>query len=139
MVPSIQKNWKKPTIRDAQKGVIVEVESDQHIDSIIADRFGSNDNEIQHYPMIFFIKRDNNPDEFVVKLHLMRYSFNHLNQALDVTFKMFNVFRIDYPVQSKQFYVFLNELFYKIEIKVKKSSKALILSSEVKKAFFSSI
>lgn len=86
--------------------------------------------------MIFFIKNDDATDEFIVAFRKIRYSFNHLFQALDVAFKIFIVFRINFPCASRQFYVFLNEIFYDISLHIKKSTKALTLSNEIKTTFF---
>lgn len=80
------------------------------------------------HPIIFAMEPVNKEDDlnsFVVVFGGTQYHFKHLIEALDVCFKMFTVLHIPFPRESNQFYIVLNELFYKINLNVKKSSKVL--------------
>lgn len=85
---------------------------------------------MEMHPMIFVKEADDKsvePDEFIVTFHQTQYRFKYLLEAVDICFKIFLVFNIPFPLESRQFYVLLNELFYKTSSDIKKSSKVMSL------------
>lgn len=80
-------------------------------------------------PFIIVIEKDGET-EFLVRYYSLEYRFQCFLEALDLVFKIFVVFNINFPKESTQFYIFLNALFYKIVLNKKKSTK---VSSLLKK------
>lgn len=99
----------------------------------MADRFDTDKvNSVELHPIIFCIQKGNGLQQFVVAFHQSLYNCRRLSDAVDVSFKIYSVLHIDYPKESRQFYVFLNKMFYDINLNMRKSAKVLILSNKIK-------
>lgn len=81
--------------------------------------------KIDHHPMIFGIGASlEEIDEFAVVISdVIYFEFTTFIDALDVAFKVFNIFNLKFPPESVNFWIFLNEMFYKTDIKTKSCPK----------------
>lgn len=66
------------------------------------------------YPMIFVALMNETPFRFYVSLFDVVYSFESFNSALDLLFKSFFVWNLEYPTNTKSVYMFLQHFVYMI-------------------------
>lgn len=66
-------------------------------------------------PFIIFV--NSTIPQFCVVYDGIFYSFNNFLVALDVCFKIFFIFNLEYPKQSYKFWLFIQNFFYKIQTK----------------------
>lgn len=103
--------------------------TDLELENIAEDSFKGDGN---HHPIIVAMAPTHEQIYFLVLFYNLRYHFKKFSDAIDVCFKMFCVFHIDFPNQSTQFYSFLNEMFFNIKLKISKSAKVALLVSDLK-------
>lgn len=63
-------------------------------------------------PMIFFCH--SSEKKFALKLDELYYQFNTFIECMDTCFKLYYVFDLTYPIQSKKFWVFVQRFFFDI-------------------------
>lgn len=68
---------------------------------------------------------------FYVYLDGQLIQFNSFCRALDICFKSYHLFNVEYPLPSQQFWTFIEEYLYDIKNKSNKSSKVSVLISEL--------
>lgn len=75
-------------------------------------------NENQHIqPFIMVVGTILEPKEFLVYLDGHKYQINAFLNAIDVCFKIFNLFNLEYPIESVSVWSFIQKYFYKIKTK----------------------
>lgn len=131
-IPPLQKRRKKPTIQDAQDSILVIVKTDAELQEYLADRF-EGDSPMGNHPIIVAMAPNPEKIYFYVMYYNLKYRLWTLVEALDICFKMFRIFHVDFPYQCTQFYSFLNEMFYKLDLKVAKKAKIADLMRDLKK------
>lgn len=124
----IKRNW-RGSIVQAQTSVIMMVKSIEDVQSKVVERLAFCEGKgMEAHPIIFALEPVDDEDDlnqFLVVFGGTQYKFKCFLDALDVCFKMFVSLHIPFPLESKQFYIVLNELFYKISLDMKKSTKVL--------------
>lgn len=65
-------------------------------------------------PCILIVGSVSEPLEILVFFDGMKYKFFSPIKALDICFKIFHVFNIEYPIQSINVWLFIQKLYYNI-------------------------
>lgn len=129
LVPPLQKHLKKPTIQDAQDNVVLIAKTSIELQKIKKVNF---EGDGIHHPIIVAMTPTHEQIYFLVLFFNLEYHFLQFSNAMDVCFKMFSVFHIDFPNQSTQLYSFLNEMFYNVNLNIGKSAKVATLVKDIK-------
>lgn len=69
--------------------------------------------DIKLQPFLIYIQEPK--DQFCICYDSIFYSFDNLLNAVDILFKLFFVFDIQYPIESKKFWIFIQRFFYNIK------------------------
>lgn len=71
-------------------------------------------------------------EKFFVYLDSVMIEFNEFCRALDICFKSFHIFNVEYPLASSNFWCFIEHYLYNIEkTNFRKSTKVSVLISEI--------
>lgn len=108
-----KKSFKKYTITDSQKSFIVLADSACELKNFLDSKKKSG----QIQPFIAVIGSAENPEKILVYFDTIYYQFAHVAKALDVCFKIFQVFNIAYPSESKMVWTFVQQYLYNINLK----------------------
>ena len=110
------KQLKKFTIKDAQNSFIMRFSTVYE-----ADQFFENQtrmaltSKINIQPFIFVIgEHFYSENQYYIYCDKIRYKLVSPVAALDCTFKLFQVFYLEYPIQSKAVWQFIQMFFYEI-------------------------
>lgn len=71
-------------------------------------------------------------ENFLVYLDGISFQFPTFLRAVDICFKCFHLFNLEYPPACIQFWQFIESYFYQIQSSSKISSKVYIMSQQVK-------
>lgn len=123
-VATKKKTW-TPTILDSQDAFLQEV---QNSNSIVAKMKGqkalSDIRGIPDHPIIFEVANSETIDYFVCVCNTT-YDCASLIEAVDVTFKFYVLFNLPFPPQCINFWLFLNQIFYKINLPQEAKAKMI--------------
>lgn len=109
----------------------MEAGNDTEIDEKVSDFSKTwTKHEIEPHPLIFWIASGDDL-KFVLIFHRLRYEFKTFVECMDVCFKLYFTLNMKYPCPSKQYFQFINEVFYKIPRDDNPSSKILILLQDL--------
>lgn len=86
--------------------------------------------DLNFHPLIFQIETG---EKFtVVMTDDIQYEFDTFVDAMDMAFKIFQFFRIPFPPECKNFWLFINHVFYKIKKDEKLCHKIKMISENIK-------
>jgi len=109
---SINSKKKKSTIKDSQRTFCVIFEDIKELEEYVKD------DKIQVQPFIFIIGDDIfNIREFYIYFDNIIYKLHTLLKCIDVCFKIFIVFNMQYPVDCRNVWVFIQHFFFEIKTK----------------------
>ncbi|XP_031340791.1 uncharacterized protein LOC116168916 [Photinus pyralis] len=124
-----KKNTIKFTIKDSQDSFVFVGKSHQELEDHLL-HLKQLKNNIQ--PFILVVGENiNNFKEMYVYFDDLRYTFTSFLRAVDICFKIFFVFNLDFPVECSTFWSFVGHYFYEIE-SVNCTSKIHVLSEEMR-------
>jgi len=109
-----KKNQTKYSIKDSQNSFIIFKNSVCEIEEYINIRH-SEKSPIQ--PFIMVVGTPNNPQEIIVYFDSIKYKVFSILHAIDVTFKLFHLFNLEYPPQSVLVWLFIQKFFFSINTK----------------------
>lgn len=72
-------------------------------------------------PCMLIIGTISNPTEIIIYFDEIKYTFFSVIKAIDLCFKMYRVFNIEYPIESLNVWLFIQRYFFKIKSKFDKS------------------
>lgn len=81
-------------------------------------------------PQLIIIGDVCNIKSIAIAFEDIKYNFLNIIDAIDVLFKIFFVFNLEYPSESNLFYNFLQDFFYEIPLK-KKNAKIATTKTEI--------
>lgn len=121
----------KFTIKDSQKSFLFVgkclQECEDHI--IYLNKMKRN---IQ--PFVYCVGADvSSIEEMYIFFDNIRYKFFNVLRAIDICFKIFYLFNLDFPPESSMFYSFIENYFFKLKSK-SNFSKVFVLSEYLDKA-----
>lgn len=108
-------SMKKFSIHDSQKTFIILAKTAVELEELLS----KITTVIQ--PCLLVIGDINNPKQIMVYFDGIKYVINTIIKAIDICFKIFHVFNIEYPIESSNFWLFIQKYYYKIKTKFDKS------------------
>lgn len=135
-VTTTKKTW-TPSIVCSEEAFLVIVENEAEM---IAELKKRNNfcatRGILHHPLMFECKKaksskggdggDGSEErKYFIGLGDTIYACESLIEALDASFKLFVMFKIPFPPECKRIWIFLNEIFYKINLQEKPNYKII--------------
>lgn len=117
-----QKTW-TPSIPDSQQAFLKIVTNSNAIvgemkkQKAICDMRG-----IPDHPIVFVLEKSES-NKYFVGLCETVYEIESVIDAVDAAFKFFVMFEIPFPPQAVKFWLFLNQIFYKIDLPQKPNYK----------------
>jgi len=113
-----KKSFIKYSIKDSQNTFIIEATTPLELEVII-EKLKKQENNIQ--PCILVVGSLLNPKQILVYFDDVRYKLFSVYKAVDICFKLFHVFNLEYPNESSNVWLFLQVYFYEIHTKYDKS------------------
>lgn len=105
----------KPTIIDAMDSICMEINSVTEMNEIISKKRVKYSNfSLKLQPIIFKLNNQENYAFQVIYDNII-YSFNNFIVAFDTCFKIFITLNLDFPVESKKVFYFIQKYFYDIK------------------------
>lgn len=104
----------KYSIKDSQKSFI-----------IFNNSISESENYIEHLknkklpiqPFIIVIGTPLKPNQILVYFDSIKYKVFNITRAIDICFKLFNLFNLQYPLQSCAVWMFIQKFYYSISTK----------------------
>lgn len=128
MVPSrvvVKNNAWTPTVPDSKNAFFKIVKNEDLIAAEMKRRsIVCKEKEIKDHPMVFESKIANEVKYFVGVGNFI-YECTSFIDAVDAAFKIFVTFKIPFPPECAMIWLFLNEIFYKINLQQKPSAKLI--------------
>lgn len=115
---------KKFSIADSIESFLVVCDNAANLKVKAKDKKGAG-NQIQ--PFIGIVGELTNPTEIAVLFDDIIYAAPSMLRALDVCFKIFHVFNLKYPIESKIVWQFIQHIFYEIKLKSDEINPSAIL------------
>lgn len=85
-----------------------------------------------HHPFLVIATLNNLPFKFYVSLFDATFRFETFLGALDILFQSFFVLNLEYPVEIKAVYIFIQKFFYQIKLQTDSSiSKVVALINKL--------
>ncbi|XP_029347666.1 uncharacterized protein LOC107882231 isoform X2 [Acyrthosiphon pisum] len=107
----------KFSIKDSQNSFIMVSNTAIGMEEMLKLR-KSNNNPIQ--PCLLIVGTILNPTQILVYFDDVKYKFFSIIKALDICFKIFHVFNIEYPLESQNVWLFIQRYFYDVKLKFDK-------------------
>jgi len=108
----------KYSIKDSQKTFIIEASTLLELEVII-EKFKKQENNIQ--PCLLVVDSLLNPKQILVYFDDVKYKLFSIFKGVNICFKIFHVFNLEYPYESSNVWLFLQNYFYEINTKYDKS------------------
>ncbi|VVC41518.1 Hypothetical protein CINCED_3A016863 [Cinara cedri] len=112
-----KKSLVKYSIKDSQNSFIVFKNSVDEIEDYITCH-SKEKNPIQ--PCILIVGTPIDPKEILICFHTIKYKVFSIVNAIDVCFKIFHLFNLEYPSQSCIVWIFIQRYFYSLTTKFDK-------------------
>lgn len=97
---------------------------------ILEDKIHFFKNKSINVPCLLIIGNIHDIKEIFVLFYKIRYSFTSILRALDICFKIFFTFNLNYPKESETFWIFIEHFFYELNQSNVKP-KIAVLSNEI--------
>lgn len=108
----------KYSIRDSQNSFLVVVLT--AVDMELTLRKMTEKGPIQ--PCLLVVGSLFDPKQILVYFDHIKYKMFSAHKALDICFKIFHVFNVEYPIESSDVWLFIQTFFYNIKTKYDKSN-----------------
>ena len=119
----------RPSIKDSQNSFILFGNTVEEAESLLLQLTEKN-KSIQ--PFIIVIGNMFDPQTVLVYFDNIRFKFHSVLHAVDVCFKIYHLFDLEYHLASNMVWTFLQKFFYNIHLKTDKSYNMLsILLTEL--------
>lgn len=127
-------NGRKPSITDSQNSIVKFVKYDD-LDIVIANRkIQFREFKIKSHPYVIGVGATKlDLEHFYVVLDDYKIKMNGFIPALDLCLKMFILFGIPYPPESKAVWVMINKIFFNIKIESSLTSRIYTLFNDFEK------
>lgn len=134
LLHSMRKTNVKATVKDSQVSFMIQArtcgKAQQELEVLKTSLYNSGETL---KPVIVAIGGNMDCTKFSVHFDDIRYSAPDFLTAFDISFKIFHVFNLRYPVESFEFWMFVQKYFYGIHLdKDKVSPNILCLISDLK-------
>jgi len=124
-----KKSFVKYSIKDSQNTFIIVASTPMELEVII-DKLKKQENNIQ--PCILVVGSLLDPKQILVYFDDIKYKLFTVFKAVDICFKLFHVFNLEYPHESSNVWLFLQNYFYEINTKYDRSCSLIKqISSEL--------
>lgn len=126
LIPTIRQNYvdsegnkciKKFSIKDSQNSYVIVAHTALELEEKLKIRKNSN-NPIQ--PCLLIVGTIMNPSEIMVYFDELKYKFFSIVKAIDMCFKIYHVFNIEYPLESTHVWLFIQRYYYNIKLQCDK-------------------
>lgn len=95
--------------------ILHKAEKGQKVDDIMRDLSEKQKESGRFHPIIIFYEdQESLPYKFYTCVNDLKYEFENITTAIDVLFKIFFVFNLEYPEECKNVLTFLQQFFYDI-------------------------
>lgn len=118
-----KKSW-TPAIPQSQEAFLKKVKNSNSIASELKTYKATfyDEKGIPEHPIVFEVKNSRTTN-YVVSVCQTNYDCPSLIEAVDATFKFYVMFNIPFPPQCVTFWLFINQIFYKINLPQKPDFK----------------
>jgi len=110
---NVKKCLQKFSIKDSQNSFFIVSNTVVEIEEKLKIR-RNNKNPIQ--PCLLIVGTIPNPSQILVYFDETKYKFFSIVKAMDMCFKIYHVFNIEYPLQSLNVWLFIQRFFYNIKL-----------------------
>lgn len=117
-----KKSQVKHSIKDSQNSFIIFKNSISEVEEFITIRH-SEKNSV--HPFILIVGTPINPREIIVSFDSIKYDGFTILSAIDVCFKLFHLFNLEYPSESCIVWLFIQKYFYNLNTNFDKSCHTL--------------
>lgn len=104
----------KYSIKDSQKSFITFhdsiAESENYLENL-------KNKKMPIQPFIIVIGTPLKPNQILVYFDSIKYKVFNITRAIDICFKLFNLFNLQYPLQSCAVWMFIQKCYYNISTK----------------------
>lgn len=107
----------KFSIKDSQNSYVIVANTALELEEKLKARKSSN-NPIQ--PCLLIVGTIINPSEIMVYFDELKYKFFSIVKAIDLCFKIYHVFNLEYPLESINVWLFIQRYFYNIKLQCDK-------------------
>ncbi|XP_055907497.1 uncharacterized protein LOC129948138 isoform X2 [Eupeodes corollae] len=121
------------TIKSSQEAFLFIGSSVQELDDHIAFLKSKSEN-IQPFILAVGDKDFENFSNYYVYLDGIKFVFSNFLRAIDICFKCFNLFNLEYPLACSQLWTFIEHYFYELNISKTKSPKMYLLIEALRKS-----
>ncbi|XP_055914007.1 uncharacterized protein LOC129947469 [Eupeodes corollae] len=121
----------KFTVHSSQQAFLFLAPSVQEMDNHL-EFLKSKGENIQPFILGLGDNNFNTISNFYVYLDGVKFIFNSFLRAVDICFKAFHLFNLEYPLACSQFWSFIENHFYDMKSSKNTSSKMFVLSEELR-------
>lgn len=107
----------KYSISDSQQSYILIAQTAAELEALLNSKKG-NGNNIQ--PCLLIVGTISEPSQIMVYFDNIKYKVFSVVRAIDICFKIFHVFNLEYPIQSLNVWLFIQKLYFNISSKYDK-------------------
>ncbi|XP_025411577.1 uncharacterized protein LOC112684334 [Sipha flava] len=100
---------KKFSIRESQNSFVITEKTSAGLEEILS----KNTTQIQ--PCLLVVGEINNPKQIVVYFDSINFVINIIIKAIEICFSIFHVFNIEYPIESGNFWLFIQQYYFKFK------------------------
>jgi len=100
---------KKFSIRDSQNSFVISGKTGAELEELLSKK----NTKIQ--PCLLIVGEINNPKQIMVYFDGIKYIINTIVKAIEICFNIFYVFNIEYPLESSNFWLFIQTYYFKIK------------------------
>ncbi|XP_022177644.1 uncharacterized protein LOC111038726 isoform X1 [Myzus persicae] len=100
---------KKFSIRDSQNSFVILGKTSAELEELISKK----NTKIQ--PCLLIIGEINDPKQIMVYFDGIKYIINTIVKAIEICFNIYYVFNIEYPLESSNFWLFIQIYYFKIK------------------------
>lgn len=122
MVPTAKKMTKDHTGKKIILGFMVFKNSVPEMEDYIISHQNEN---VPIQPFIIICGTTFKPKEIIIFFDCIKYKMFSFISAIDICFKIFHIFNLEYPVESYTVWLFIQKYFYDINTKYDKACHTL--------------
>lgn len=100
---------KKFSIRESQNSFVILGKTGAELEEVLSKK----NSQIQ--PCLLIVGEINNPKQIMVYFDGIKYIINTMIKAIEICFSIFHVFNVEYPIESANFWLFLQLYYFKIK------------------------
>lgn len=127
-----KKDTSRFTMKDSQESFIFVGQTLQQLEDHI-DHLKKRKENIQPFILALADQHFSKFENFFIYLDEVKIEFSNLLRCIDICFKIFHLFNLEYPKASSVFWTFIEMFFYKLpKSTTKKSSKVSIILEELR-------